>query len=1520
MSADIAVIGMAGRFPGARNIEEFWSNLAEGRETITFFSDRELLDAGIGREDIKNPRYVKAKGILEDIDLFDAAFFGYPPREAAQMDPQIRLLHHCAWEALEDAGCVPRIRGGSVGVFVGAQDNSEWLRRLHAVSPPNPDDFESFLLNNRDYIATKLSFKLDLKGPSFTVLTACSTSLVAIHLACRALLDGECDTALAGGVSLILPWKSGYLYQEGLMMSADGHCRAFDARADGTVFGDGVGLVVLKSLEKAMADRDHIRAVIKGSAVNNDGNHKSGFTAPSADGQARVIKAAQGAAGIEPNSIGYIEAHATGTRLGDPVEFEALKRAFRDSPAGSCGLGSVKTNIGHVNIAAGVSSFIKTVLAIEHRLIPPTLHFQSPNPAIELDGTPFHINTTLIPWPSDGRPIRAGVSAFGFGGTNAHVILEEAPPVGPTMEGTRPAHLLVLSAKTASALESATAALAARLQTRPGLSLADVAYTLGLGREAFNFRRFVVGRDAAEAAGRLGRAGMSAVETKAAARVIFMFPGQGAQHLNMGADLYQAEPTFRQWIDRGAEILEPLLQTDIRRIIYPEETNAGEAAELLTRTRFAQPAVSIVSYALANLWMAWGIRPDGLIGHSLGEYLAACLAGVFSYEDLLALVAERGRRMDELPPGAMLACALPEGDILPLLEQGLSLAAVNAPSLCVVSGPRQPLEELRLRLRDRGVPAQYLQTSHAFHSDLVEPYLDSHLRLVEKFPRHEPRIPIMSTVTGDWVQAGEIVDPAYWGRNIRRTVRFSEAIRKLLAGGQGLFLEVGPGRTLSQLARMNATPGQSRSIFNSLPSPQENKPGLDFILGTLGGVWTAGGPVDWESFYKGRPGRRVPLPTYPFEGKRFWIDPPKAEAGTVSRIALLNRKIPDLADWFHIPAWTSSPAPVPKPECGKDESGWIVFMDRLGLGDEIVQRLRKEGRKVIAIHQGKSFHRRKDGGYAIRPAEQGDYDALCAALRTESGIPRRIIHLWNVSAGWSAPKSKAMAERFLDLGFFSLLYLAQGIGRENITDEVRVFVISNDLQEVTGDETIRPEKAPLLGPVKVIPQEYPNVKCCGIDVVLRNRRDVGPLLLDELMAEFHSDIPDLIVAFRGRRRWTQGFERYPLDKNPAAGGPVKKGGVYLITGGLGGIGLVLAEHLARTAKAKLILTGRTVLPPRRAWSRRLEVCSSRDEVGRKIRKIRRLEKLGAEVEIISADAADGDKMSAEVDRVAARWGRIDGIVHAAGLPGQGILQLKQPAEARQVLSPKVQGTLVLDGIIRKHKPEFVILCSSIASILGGIGLGDYCAANAFLDAYAVRARGRSGRTRVIAVNWDMWGEVGMGLKTHMPEELKDWFRQELRNGITSREGVEALRRILGRPGAGHVIVSTRDLGVRFDLWIKREIIKEKERSLKKNAERPKYDRPSLATAFVPPQTPTEEKVAGIWGMLFGVAQVGRHDNFYELGGHSLLATTLLNHLRRDLGASVSIRDVLDHPTVAELGTLIDASARAEAGARKSGNS
>ena len=888
--SEIAIVAVAGKFPGTKDIESFWQNLRDGIESISWLTDEELIKSGVSLDLLNNPNYVKSSAVLSDIELFDANFFGYSAKEAELIDPQQRLFLELAWEATEKAGYDPQTYSGLIGVYGGVGMSRYLLNNLipHNQLSETIDPMQLGISNDKDFLPTRVAYKLNLTGPAVNVQTACSTSLVAVHVACQGLLNGECDVALAGGVTLGIPQKIGYLYQEGMILSPDGHCRTFDAKAQGTIAGSGAGIVVLKRLKDAIADRDQIHAIIKGSAINNDGAMKVGFTAPSVSGQAAVIGEAQAIAGVDAETISYIEAHGTATPLGDPIEIAALTQAFSQSTdkKGFCAIGSLKTNLGHLDTAAGVAGLIKTVLALQNKMLPPSLHFETPNPKIDFANSPFYVNTTLKEWITNNTPRRAGVSSFGIGGTNAHVILEEAPVFGQGA-GSREQernyhHLLCLSAKTASALEKSTANLITHLKEHPEQNLGDVAYTLNIGRRGFNHRRMLICQDLEDAVKGLSNLPAQQVFTNyteiTERSVVFMFPGQGSQYVNMTREIYQTETVFKEQVDYCSEVLKPLLSLDLRHIIYPSESNIDEVSKQLQQTAIAQPAIFVIEYALAKLWQSWGVEPQAAIGHSIGEYVAATLAEVFSLEDALSLVAARGQMMQQLPTGEMLSIPLPADKIKSLLGEKLSVAAINQPSQCVVSGSIAAVETLQNQLATQGIECRRLHTSHAFHSQMMEPILEAFVERVKKVTLNPPKLPYISNLTGTWITVTQATNPDYYAQHLRSTVLFAQGVEKLLATPEQVLLEVGPGHTLTTLVKRHPDKASAQTILTSVRHPQEKQSDTRVLFNTLGQLWLTGVKVDWFGFYSQEEYYRLALPTYPFERQRYWIDPPQKTA------------------------------------------------------------------------------------------------------------------------------------------------------------------------------------------------------------------------------------------------------------------------------------------------------------------------------------------------------------------------------------------------------------------------------------------------------------------------------------------------------------------------------------------------------------------------------------------------------------------------------------------------------------------
>ena len=1849
---EIAIVGMAGRFPGAADVDALWANLLDGVESIQTFSTEQLRAAGVNPDLLADAAYVRAGGVLDGIDRFDAGFFGYSPREAALMDPQQRVFLETAWAAMEHAGYVPGAGDAVVGVYAGTGPTDYLVRQvLGGAAGADRFDHQAVVANDKDFLASRVAYKLNLQGPALVVQTACSTSLVAVHVACQALLAGDCDMALAGGVTIRVPHGAGYLYQEDGIASPDGHCRAFSAGAQGCVPGNGSAVVVLKPLARALADRDCIHAVIKGTAINNDGSHKVGYTAPGVEGQRQVIRAALAVAGVSADTIGYLEAHGTGTLIGDPIEVEAASRAFRDDTArrGYCAIGSVKTNLGHLDAAAGVTGLVKAALAVKNGVVPPSLHGAPPNPRIDFEASPFFVNTSRREW-RPAHPRRAGVSAFGIGGTNAHAVVEQPPAVTEAVASPGP-ELLVLSAKTPDALAAARAALASRLDAANAPRLDDVAFTLRQGRTAFAHRCAVVARTAADAVARLREPLVVAgLQTGPSPRVVFMFPGQGSQYAGMAAGLPASFTVARAELDRCIALAHAA-GVDLRPLLEAPRGHA-DSETTLRDTRVAQPAIFSVSYALARQLMAWGVQPAAMIGHSVGEYVAACLAGVMTLDDALAIVIERGRLTSALPAGAMASVALDAGELSSVLPPGVSLAAVNAPGRSVVSGNAVAVAPFTATLTARGVDTRPLHTSHAFHSEMMDPAVPALVARVSAVPLRVPQARYVSNVTGTWITAEQATDPAYYGRHLRGTVRFADGLAEVLAVPGTVLVEVGPGTTLTTLARRHAPAGAIVAVPTT-PHPDEPGTAGEATLRAVGALWSASIPVSWPQFDGASTARRVPLPSYPFARDRHWID---AElAGLKHRPTAVGRQA-DVADWLSIPSWERvAPAAIAARDADdaraarlREAGLWLVLVDACGIGADLAQQLRGAGAEVMTVTRA-----------------EADYDRLAAALAARRPPRLQIVHGWTIDADGDVRPGAESLDDVYARGFTSLLAIARTLGDQPWLSSCRLTVLTSQLHDVTGGEPLWPEKATVLGPCRTIALEYPQFECLSIDVDpgdagAQNRARVVTLVIDTLL-----DTPGETLAIRGRHRWRQVMQPRPLP--PVEGLPgFKPRGVYLIAGGLKGVGLALAEHLARTLRARVMLVGRTPLPPPsqwagadldagQSWARDLLLDADRHEsaafsspdvqppdpggawatnvdrlcaayaarffaragveaagvttwdrealrercrvqprfaryldalvrmldedgagasaadvdalaaatrarhpsmaplldvlhtcanamndsltgaasaleplfgeghyeafqrgvqtvrahsfvpacerlvasivsklprdTGRPLRilevgggeglltrvllplladrpveyhftdigrafvagarrraessgqrfvradvldisrppgeqgfetnaydvvlafnvvhatpdvvaslrharellapggllllqestrparwidliwgltdgwwafedtarrtvspllgleawekalaeagfdrataypraaadrartdtgviaairsgaaagapdgsiaatlaALRRIEQAGGEVEVVTADIADGAAMGAAIARAEQRWGGLDGVVHGALVLNDGTIRGKTLDAAKVVFRPKIDGTLALARALDGRPLDLFVLFSSLVSTISGPGQVDYCAASAFQDAFAQATQGRLAR-RVVAIDWAGWRDVGKAYRSAVERGASP--DAAVPNGMTVSEGLDALSRALAT-GAPQVIVSPERL----------DRIRERRREGGSEAAPLSSKTPEPAETASPDATgganEIERVIAAIWSEVLGVSRVGAQDNFFDLGGDSVMSLQFVAQAKK-AGFKLTTKQVFEHQTVEALAAV-----------------
>jgi acyl transferase domain-containing protein len=1487
----VAIIGMALRVPGASNLRQFWQNLLQGVESTTFFSDEQLRAAGVPDASFRDPNYVKACGVLEGADLFDAGFFDMPPREAEVLDPQHRQMMECAWEALEHAGYAPGTKAAStlrIGLFGGVGLNGYLLHNLAT----RDDLIETMggwhltLGNDKDFAATRVAYKLDLRGPAINISTACSTSLVSTVMACQSLLSYQCDMVVAGGCSIHLPQDQGYWFHPGGTLSPDGHCRAFDAAAQGTLDGNGVAMVVLKRLEDAVADGDTIHAVIRGFAVNNDGALKVGYTAPSVEGQSAVIREALQMADIAADSIGYVETHGTGTDLGDMVEITALTEAFRASSQRNnyCALGSVKTNIGHLDTAAGAASLIKTALSLSHAQIPPSLHFKQPSPRLGLETSPFYVNAMLRHWPDQhGTPRRAGVSSFGIGGTNAHVVLEEAAPPLPDGGTQRPWSILPLAARSDTALNANAQRLADYLRDTPLSTFADVVYTLQCGRRAFRQRQALVARDATEALSLLSDTHQkSQAEQRPRAHaperpptVVFLFPGQDAYYDGMARELYRDEPLFRREVDRCAAIARTKHGVDIVASLQgSKNTGFDTTPEALL--------LFVVEYSLARFWLALGVKPQAMLGYSLGEYVCACLADVIELEDAMMLAVVGSRLLSVLTPGPVVAVSLPEHTVRSLLTPGVGLAIVTAPRQCVV-GARDDasMRIFKQRLEEQGASYIDVPLGYPFHTEFMEPFIAPYRIELQKVRFKPPTIAYMSCVTGDWIRAEEAIDPDHYIRLAGQTLNLVRGFEGIFGIKDAVLLEVSPGRIMTTFSLMQSGRPANLDSVACMRDPRftvaltpgfTTKPGgIDeqgYLTQAVARLWTLGVDIDWAQMYLDEKRRRIPLPTYAFDHQRYWADATKRETrASVASPAASPQvgKLVDPAQWFYWPSWQEAPLPAPSRKIDKLTGHWLLA----GGGDAAIPfasllatRLQAAGASVdIAVNCATS--------------NAAGWDSVLNTLADQGKSPQHIVYLGLLT------NETGDDELLLECGFYAITALGQALGRRMFSESMAITVVASALFPV-GESPIAPAKAAVLGPLRVIPQEYPNLRCRALDIgippPLKWQRE---RLLDALMAEWHAD--DRAVVLRPGKRYVERFEPFVLPELAAGPQPTLRAvGVYLITGGLGNIGLALAHLIASHApNARLVLT------TRQPWFD--------DGTGERVRQVRALRALGATVRVVRVDVADANAMTGLIGEIERDYGGLHGVIHAAGLIGAASFATVGESTrsfCTAQLAPKLQGARVLEKALGERPLDFCLLCSSLSSILGGLGFTGYAAANACLDAIELD-HNRRHPTRWLSVNWEGW--------RFETENITGAGAGVAELGLTADEGCDAFLRILATVDCDRIVVSTGNLTQRIHQWI--DLTPAVDTPI---AASTRHARPATLGAYVAPDNATEEEVARLWQRLLGIDGISIHDSFFELGGNSLLLTQLLAQLRKTFRLELSLTSLFERPTIADTATLIEA--------------
>ncbi|MBL8747825.1 MAG: amino acid adenylation domain-containing protein [Planctomycetes bacterium] len=1304
----IAIVGRAGRFSGVRDVRQFWSMLADGRVAATRLTDEELLARGVSRKALADPNYVRSANVLPDLDRFDAGFFGFSPREAAILDPQHRHFLECAWEAFEDAGHVPQDFPGRVGVFAGCGMGAYFIFNLLS-NPQLVEEVGLFLLrhtgNDKDFLPTRLSYLLNLTGPSVAIQTACSTGLVAVHSAVSSLLSMECDMAIAGGVTIELPHGVGYHYTPGEILSPDGYCRAFDDQSQGTVFGSGVGLVVLRRLQDAIADGDDIKAVIIGSAINNDGTSKAGYLAPSVDGQAAAAAEALTLSGVPAESVSYLEAHGTGTPIGDPIELTAMTQVYGGGKKQFCGIGSVKTNIGHLDTAAGAASLIKVVEALRREQIPPSLNYKTPNSRFDLRNSPFFVVDKARPWPRGSSPRRAGINSLGVGGTNAHAIVEEAPPRAPAV-ADGPWRILPFSARTRASLAGAKTKWKEFL-AEESPAIADVAHTLRHGRRTFDERLAVVARNAADLRAAFdGKAPVLVHEGSAGTKppeIVFLFPGAGGQHPGAGVDLLREQPAFAAAVEACFAAMPKDAPADLRAVMFERPFDDTDARDKLSRSTYAIPALFVLQYAWAKWWEAQGIRPALIFAHSVGEYAGAVIAGVMQLADALRIVAVRGRVIDDAPAGAMTTVPLPETKVRELIGDSLDVAALNAPEVSVVTGGLAAIEALESRLLGTEHECKRIRVASAGHSRLLDGQLERFRAAFAGVTFSAPKIPMVSSLRGDMGQGDDFVTADYWVRHLRNTVRFTQAASKVFEQADRLVLEMGPGQTLAPLVAMAKAAHPPRAIVSSAKKPTDKANDAAVALAAFGGLWTHGVEIDWTRVPV-TGGRRVSLPTYAFEKQRHWIEPgrgavtaaPEADDGKVEL-----RRITDVAQWGEAVAWTETPAVASDPAKGT----WLVFAQDDETSRAVLAELQHRGGKPVVVHSGSGFAR--DGErFVVRPDAPSDLEALFAALGT---VPARIVSLWPLAERASRPAT-----------FDAAFVLARTLQTLDPDDGTRVVFAAAGCVAAGDAPVTDPEAALALGVVAVAPREIPGLEAALVDVGRDgDLRAIARHLVDEAAA---TGAVTPRVAWRGGRRFVPKRSHTPFEEPKAVPSRLRDRGVYVITGGMTGIGRELALFLAKACKARVAIVSRRAGP---------------DTVLQAA-----IEAAGGEVAFFAADVADRAALEKALDAVRSRWHAIHGLFHAAGLVDDAPLAAKSLETAHRVLQPKVQGGANLAALLPEGSLDLFAVFSSTSVTIAPPGQTDYVAANAFVESLA------GSRRDGLVIAWGVWRDIGMAERTY----------------------------------------------------------------------------------------------------------------------------------------------------------------------------
>ena len=1506
----IAIIGMACRVPGAGDLNKFWDNLRQGRETVRESTEEELQKSGVPEQIRLSPDFRSHCGRLDGIEQFDAEFFDITPALAEVTSPQQRLLLEMSHLALEDAAYIPDRYDGRIGIHAAIESSDYEYENLRS----HPDIYERLgyksvqFANDIPFSATTVAYKLNLTGPAINMATACSSSLVAIHTACQSLLNFEADMMLAGGASYSVLQHTGYLYQPGGIGSQDGHCRAFDSQASGTVSGNGAGMVLLKRLEEAQADGDDIYAIILGSAINNDGNQKVGYSAPGLQSQAEVIADAQHLAEVSAQQISYVEAHGTGTPLGDPIEVAALSQAFRESSdkVNYCALGSLKSNIGHLACASGVAGMIKTVLALKHQYLPPTLHVDEPNPKLNLSSSPFYLNTQARPWPPiDGRRI-AGVSSFGMGGTNVHAVVEEYRGVkGKHSDSHDNAlHMLPVSAKSQTSLRNNAIRLCKYLASNQDVVLADLAYTLQVGRNEYAYRAAFVVDSFTQALKQLQSfsTGVSndLKPISSGKSCVMIFPGQGNQFAGMAKSLNQHDEHFLSEFDHCQCHLLQHHNINLSEILFNESDETG----LINQTQYTQVALFVTEYALAKSLMCYGIHPAAMIGHSIGEYVAATLAGVFSLDDALDLVVTRGRLMQSMPAGQMASIHLSEAELLDSLPEGIDIAAINRHTQTVISGPEAILEPFLASIEARDVRVHRLATSHAFHSQMMEDCLQDYENYLATIERNEPKIPFISNLTGTWITTEQALDTSYWVQHLRNSVRFLEGLCCLSDASHSVFLEVGPGQSARSVFNEHAQLAQ-HDIVNVMSSVRNPKTDYAVFLQGLARLWSIGLPLRLPSCQlettqhpnADHPIRqRLHLPNYAYERKRYWVeaqgtipDPAELVSADDSQIAQVEEYLNygDTTTYLYSPIWQQQPARFKvsnESQTIKQAMQWIIVGDTHGALRGQRGILRDGMVTVTHIDWAQEFCKIGAESYQVNPDAYEDYVNVFKDVTELSQGNITLVYAASLEDFSALEHTDAVQQ-----AFYRLLPIVKALSAVSIDlleyKTIQFVTLGAGLAGISGREKCHPAVAMTAILARCIEQEYPEIRCAHIDVDLSDKAWIA-----SLVRVVDDNLPEPLVALRGCHCYLPSLTNVYADLDDKVTPSLRKSGVYVVTGGLTGIGYAIACHMAEHYHAKLVLLGRTAgkHPP----SIQLDWPRADADAPLLSEKITYLETLGGEVMSLSVDVADEESLHRTLSLAEQYYGKINGVIHAAGIAGGGALTALIEAQCDMTFSAKIWGS---HNMIEYFKNvaggtlDFMLLFSSQNALKGGTLRADYCAANAYMDALAATAEQKYGLP-VTSVNWSAWKDVGM-LHDYMESQGQKLSDEKLAESLSTEEGLDIFEQ-LTTLSLSRVVVAKKPLSLQRRL----AELEENHRPIQSESavrKRP-YD---MSCDYAAAESKISQGLVTIWSDTLGVSPIGVDDDFFELGGNSLLSVQVVMKIQHQYGHQCDIDAFLTRPTV-----------------------